>query len=541
MRARALLIGITAATAAALGITAVTGPSGASGDPLRGTSQIVGVRYYLAHPDQAPGGMRAQFESAHRALAAGKSTATLRAAPTKTSGHVFNRDTDGLPQDEEAVSACTHRPNVVISGTNDYRGIVDKQGNFTGWYFSRNSGRTVENEGLLPGVTDSTGTELPSGGDPTFAFDSGCRHAYGASINFDAAAPGQGHSVEAVYASTPATLASCPQGGSGGTLTHPECWPTRRTVAEAAPGHFIDKDWMATAGGHVWIAFDDVSAFNAEQNEEASTVEIVRCTSDLVTCTEPIPLSTGQKVAEYPTVTIGPDGRTYVTWGEFFGDSFIGPAQRGWVAVADRGSLTFTRHPIVKENQVIRAKETLHADSFRVGTQFKNTVAMDHGRPVILATWDRCKLHVGDQFCEEAQIRVSVSRDLGATWSRPRTISAGGDNIFPYLDTDPVTHTIVGVWYTSRFDPAFHNRQDVEMVRLRPDGSVKRRTRVTQRSNETEADPILGANFIGDYIQVDAVAGKAYVAYNANLRHVRLLGAGVPISQQDNYLQLVRE
>ena len=166
---------------------------------------------------------------------------------------------------------------------------------------------------------------------------------------------------------------------------------------------------------------------------------------------------------------------------------------------------------------------------------------MDHGRPVILATWDRCKLHVADQFCEEAQIRVSVSRDLGATWSRPRTISAGGDNIFPYLDTDPVTHTIVGVWYTSRFDPAFHNRQDVEMVRLRPDGSVKRRTRVTQRSNETEADPILGANFIGDYIQVDAVAGKAYVAYNANLRHVRLLGAGVPISQQDNYLQLVRE
>ena len=139
---------------------------------------------------------------------------------------------------------------------------------------------------------------------------------------------------------------------------------------------------------------------------------------------------------------------------------------------------------------------------------------------------------------------MSVSRDLGATWSRPRTISAGGDNIFPYLDTDPVTHTIVG-WYTSvASDPAFHNRPTRTrrtMVRLRPDGSVKRRTRVTQRSNETEADPILGANFIGDYIQVDAVAGKAYVAYNANLRHVRLLGAGVPISQQDNYLQLVRE
>ena len=172
---------------------------------------------------------------------------------------------------------------MVISGTNDYRGIVDKQGNFTGWYFSRNSGRTVENEGLLPGVTDSTGTELPSGGDPTVAFDSGCRHAYGASINFDAAAPGQGHSVEAVYASTPATLASCPQGGSGGTLTHPECWPTRRTVAEPPLDTSSTRTgWpppAATSGSPSTTSRPSTPS----ENEEASTVEIVRCTSDLVT------------------------------------------------------------------------------------------------------------------------------------------------------------------------------------------------------------------------------------------------------------------
>ena len=541
MRPRFWLIGGTTALVAALGVTAAAGPAGASGDPLRGPSQIVGIRYYLAHPDQAPGGMRAQFESAHRALAAGHASIQQRAVPTTSSEHVFNRDTDGLPQDEEAVSACTNQPNVVISGTNDYRGILDAQGNFTGWYFSRDSGRTVENEGLLPAVEDSTGTAVPSGGDPTFVLGSSCRDVYGASINYDSAPLGQGHSIEAVYASTPQTLANCPQGGSGGTLTHPGCWPTRRAVAEAAPGHFIDKDWMTAAGRYVWIAFDDLSAFNSQGNEEAGTVEIVRCTRTLATCTKPIPLSTGQKVAEYPTVTVGPDGRTYVTWGEFFGDSFIGPAQRGWLAVAEPGSLTFTRHPIVKETQVIRAQETLHADSFRVGTMFKNTVAMDHGTPVVLATWDRCRLHVADQFCEEAEIRVSVSRDLGKTWSTPRTISAGGDNIFPFLDTDPVTHNIVGVWYTSRFDPVFHNRQDVEMVRLSPDGTVLHRTRVTPMSNETEADPILGSAFIGDYIQVDAVDGNAYVAYNANMHHVRLLGQGVPIPQQDNYLQRVPE
>ena len=529
---------VAAATVAALG--AGVGSAGAAGNLLNGPSPVVGFRYYLTHPDAAPASMRAQFEAAHRAVAAAHAAPSTRPGGSRTVHDVFNRDTRGLPQDEEAVSACTPHPKRLISGTNDYRGIEDQQGNFTGWYYSRDRGHHVFNEGLLPAV-NVDGAPVPSGGDPTFVFGDDCSAVYGASINYGAGALGQTPSIEAVYRSTPHQLETCPQGGSGGTLTHPECWPVRRAIAKAAPGHFIDKDWMAASDKYVWIAFDDLSAFNAEGNEEAGVVEIVRCSLDLVTCSQPIPLSTGQKVSEYPTVTIGPEGRTYVTWGEFFGDSFIGPAQRGWLAVAEPGSLTFRRHPIYKETQVIRAQEALHANSFRVGTMFKNTVTMHHGHPVVMATWDRCALHVQDQFCEEAEIRLSTSSDLGRTWTTPRTISAGGDNIFPFLDRDPTTHQVVGTWYTSRFDPVFHNRQDVELVRLSPTGDVQGRTRVTRTSNETEADPLLGAFFIGDYIQVDAVDGTAYVAYNANYHHVRLFGEGVPIAQQDNYLTRVRE
>jgi hypothetical protein len=100
---------------------------------------------------------------------------------------------------------------------------------------------------------------------------------------------------------------------------------------------------------------------------------------------------------------------------------------------------------------------------------------------------------------------------------------------------------IVGAWYTNRFDPIFHNRQDVELVRLRDDGTVAERRRITKISNETESDPILGGAFIGDYLEVTANKGTAWVHYNANERHVALIGDGLPNPHQDNDLTSVLE
>jgi len=42
--------------------------------------------------------------------------------------------------------------------------------------------------------------------------------------------------------------------------------------------------------------------------------------------------------------------------------------------------------------------------------------------------------------------------------------------------------------------------------------------------------------YIGDYFEVFARRGVAYVHYNANYRLVRVLGLGIPVRQQDNYL-----
>jgi hypothetical protein len=96
-------------------------------------------------------------------------------------------------------------------------------------------------------------------------------------------------------------------------------------------------------------------------------------------------------------------------------------------------------------------------------------------------------------------------------------------------------------YFTNRYDRVFHNRQDVELVTIeKATGDVVDRQRVTNVSNEPEADPLLGGFFIGDYIDVHLLAGSAYVAYNFNTRHVRVLGQGRPIPQQDNFLTLIR-
>jgi hypothetical protein len=396
---------------------------------------------------------------------------------------------------------------------------------------------------MLPALTDSDGSLLPSGGDPVDVASDDCKALYAANLNYslEGTGPLPFPSAIGVYRTTPETLATCPQGDSNGGLTHPECWPTRKVLAEAAPGHFLDKEWMAvgrsgSAGQVVWIAWGDLSEFNAEGDEEAGVIQAVRCTPDLSTCTDPIVLSVGQTVAEYPDITIGPDGRTYITWGEFFGGSFTGPSQQAWIAVAEPGSTEFTRHPVYREDEVIRARETLHANDFRVGTMFKNEVVMVDGKPRVLVTWERCQSHAADEVCEEPVIVTTYSDDLGATWSQQHVISAGGDNYMPAIDSDPRTGALYAAWYTHRFDAQFHNRQDVELARLSPAGGVLGRERVTKTSNETEADPVLHGSFIGDYFEIDVNRDRIYIHYNANTRQVPYIGEGVPLPQQDNFL-----
>jgi len=517
-------------------------------------SQAPTVRYWMANPDDAPAHLTDLFSRADRLRARGGAGdagdhGDARWGHGSVSNAVFNADTDGLPQNEESVSACRDDRDQVIMGTNDYRGLIDPEGNFTGWHFSDDGGRSLTKEGLLPPVSEGGTAERPSGGDPVDNFSEVDCDIFAASLNYDPVDPFGNSNGIGIYKTDTDTLTSAACGDDG--APDPDCWPTRRYAAFSEdPTHFLDKEWFdvgvsGDAGEVVWVTYSDFDIDPDEPNPAGFTAEIfaVRCDADLTGCTDPIPISEDDIDVQFSDVTIGPDGRVYVTWSQILGE-LEGTAQTfvHKVRVAEPGSTEFgPEHTIFSEDLAIPFGGVLHANDFRVATILKNDVKDVGGTyPRIYAIWDACRYRPLDTVCEEPTIWLSHSDDLGETWSQRRAISRRGDNYFPTIADDPTGDDLAAAWFTNRHDPVFHNRQDVEMVRLDENGRVERRQRITRPSNESEADPLLGGTFIGDYIEIFAHRGRALIGYNANYRKEELLGLGRPIPQQDNYLARTR-
>lgn len=478
-------------------------------------------------------------------------------------GVVFNDDGTGLPQNEESVTACKSNSRYVLEGTNDYRGLLDPEGNFTGWHFSTNSGRSLTNEGLLPSVALlSDGTmQVPSGGDPVDVAAGGCA-MYAASLAYDPVDPFSNPNGVAVYKSDPATLASCDTSNP----SNPACWPVRRLVAEGTgnaapapdnPSHFLDKEWMDVGRSgdaeYVWVTYSDFVQTGLGELDFTAEIFAVRCDTSLTDCTAPIPISEDDFDVQFSDVTIAPDGRVYVTWSEIIGEVPNDPdcpnpladgtcPQQTFVhklRVAQPGSTTFGPEKVVYvEERAIPFGGFLHSNDLRIATYPKNDVAIVNGQPRVFVVWDACLVRPLAFICEEAEVKLSWSDDFGDTWTDPMVISKGGDNYFPSIvSNDARKPRLAFTWFSSRRDRQFHNRQDIEFLSMNP--ALPRASgvrRLTGGMNEPEADPILGGSFIGDYIEVAAVGNRAWVGYNANYRQENLLGLGVPVAQQDNYL-----
>jgi len=513
-------------------------------DALAHVSQSVAVHHWLAHPNQAPDHLQEVFRRANELVARARSPQAA-AAPFRAADRL-NDDLFGLPQNEESVSACRLDDSLVIEGTNDYRGLLDSEGNFTGWHLSTDGGNSLAKEGLLPAVSVGGTATRPSGGDPVYSFSELDCDVYGASLNYDPFDPFANTNGIGIYKTDETSLLSGACDPTAADLSDEDCWPTRRYAAFAADAtHFLDKEWFDVGdtgdGEHVWVTYTDFDGTPTPPNPAGFSAEIfaVRCDADLVDCTAPIPVSENDVDVQFSDVTIGPDQRTYITWAQIFGE-LTGDPQTFVIKmrVAEPGSTTFGPERVVFEEELaIPFGGFLHANDFRVATYPKHEVRdLGGANPRVYVVWDACEFRLLGSICEEPIIWLSYSDDLGVSWSDRVAISDGGDNYFPTIAFDPAGNRLVAAWFTNQFDSTFHNRNDVELVRLNANGTVKFSHRLTKPSNETEADPLLGGFFIGDYIEVFAHNRTAWVGYNANYRQVKLLSEGIRIAQQDNYL-----
>ncbi len=526
---------------------AIAGPaigSGSSAVPtfaLLTRSQVYAARYFQSHPDAAPDGLSPAYA---RLAAPSPSAHTTTAAPgsvtpmvTTFGPRVFNADALGLPQNEESGAACRTNTNDVLQGTNDYRGLVSATQNFTGYEFSNDGGATIKQDGQLPTVTIG-GFTVPSGGDPVDRWSSTCS-AFTSDIDFTTTSTGATQaSGVVVRSSTAANLGTCSSPAT--------CWPTRRIIDSTTAGaNFLDKDWMDVGKSGstevVWVTYTKFVGSSA-------FIEAVRCNLALTSCTAPIQVSDagdtggGTKFPQFSYVTIGKDGRVYVTYATFtMSSSSLATMTAIKLKIAAAGGTSFgAAKTVANPSAAIPLGGRLAADDFRVASVPKATVALIGATPRIFVTDEECAALVVST-CDAPQVKVRYSDNSGTSWSTLTFGAAGFDNYFPTISTDTSTtpNKIALGWYTSVNDATNHHRYDVNFASFPADlSSAATVTRVTSAANEPDADPVLGGQFIGDYFEVFAAGGHVWVNFNQNKRPQKLLASGLAVLQQDNYLSV---
>src|SRR6266496_3174622 len=116
-----------------------------------------------------------------------------------------------------------------------------------------------------------------------------------------------------------------------------------------------------------------------------------------------IGISGGDQDVQFSDITIGADGRTYLTWVDVAGELQGVPQQFTIkMRIADPGSTDFGATRVVAvENLPIPFNGFLHSEDFRVATYPKSTVAMVNGHPRIFVVWEGCKFRPMANICEE--------------------------------------------------------------------------------------------------------------------------------------------
>lgn len=335
------------------------------------------------------------------------------------------------------------------------------------------------------------------------------------------------------------------------------------------PATFEDKELIAvdnnpssSSYGDVYIAWDHFNADGTSSSYLAQCTEGLACT---ILAGGPMPVLSGSDLfAGFTTPAVAPNGAVYVTWCNFGTFTTLGPITCN-VRASDAGGQSFGT--------------TTTVISFEgAGTMFPNYVGLDGfateqfrtaSIPALAANGDASATGAGanhvffvidlctsrDYYgffdplfpgnCGTSGIMYSMSSNGGTSFSTPALLADTGVNVQPWVTVDPSSGNVSVVYYTTQFDP-FNHRTDVVSQYSTDGGSTFKELRVTNVSDEPDADPAMydylvssgfGGSFIvpqyGDYFQALAMNGKLYIVFTGNY------AAELGTFQADPFLSIV--
>jgi hypothetical protein len=458
-------------------------------------------------------------------------------------------DTDSARrnQPEPSIAVNPRNTDVIAAGAQDFRRARELRtecggDRWNGFYLSTDAGATWSNE-LVPGYctdpTQGAGSEqavsemfgLSTNTDPVLVFDTFGNLFYShIAFNNDRKRTTPPSASGSLFVSTyrvsdagSAVYAKTVGVPSGSGLS-----PDKFRVG---PGNsnFDDKQWMTADNspsspfyGRVYVTW---TKFGAQGGQ--SSINLSHCGGD--TAGEPCdgsswsrghlvnrPVAGGLVQESFPATA--PDGTLYVAFLQFQGGFGSTRPHAGiWVAKSTDGGATFTQRQVASIRQIpapIPPQGTAANDglnSFRTGTVPTIGVTSDG---IVHLAW-------GQWNGTDADVVYVRSTNEGGSWSGQQQMGdAAGHQFFPSLDTDG-TNVHVD-WYDSRLDPdggtisaldVFYNRSTDSGASFAPDQRV---TDVSFDPNSVSRFPVFCQAFIGDYIDIDAVAGRVATIWTDN-------------------------
>lgn len=380
---------------------------------------------------------------------------------------------DGLSQAETQaepyLAANTEDPMNLLAGWQESR-YATGGARALGYAASTDGGATWL-EGLVPGLTRSSGGPWDRASDPWVAFGPGGR-AYFCSLLFEEDRPDNGIGVS-----------SSTDGGR--TWTEP-------TLIAQSVDDFNDKQALTvdtSAGsahlGSVYVAWDANVDADGNGSVEKQVVLVSR-SKDGGSSWEPAVRvrKKGANVGCIPRV--GPDGTVYLVW---TGGSIGGRRAYVFFSRSGDGGLTWSKPRKISE---IRAAGI---DGFRTGNGLPS-FDVDPATGSLVVAWSDARFTGADQ------VALIGSTDGGATWSEPRRASDGPDDA-PVFTVSVAARPGGGVavsYYSLRNDPVRAYATDY-FVQVSVDGGAVfgSARRVTPETFDIRWAAQARGYFLGDY------------------------------------------